>query len=150
MTKYKIDVAAARSAVSSARGEFDDLHGHEGLIEEAGELLADAVDESKINDALRENFTGFLKPWTVTFVNHGENLLDAADSIISAFIDADSKMEGAGSFAERGSIKSAVESIDDLPAYDPSRSSSMTSATSAANTHGGKDSNGSEGEGYDW
>lgn len=150
MTKYNIDVPSARSAVSGARGEFDDLYGHEGLIEEAGEGLADAVEESKINDALKENFSGFLKPWTVTLVNHGENLLDAADSIISAFVQADGDMEDSANNVERGNIKRATERIDDIPAYDPNLPSSSSSSTGSENTHGGKNSNDSKDGGYDW
>lgn len=150
MTKYNIDVASARGAASGARGEFDDLYGHEGLIEEAGEGLADAVEESKINDALKENFSGFLKPWTATLINHGKNLLNAADTIISTFVEADGDMEDSANKTRRDNITKATERIDDTPAYDPNVPSSSSSSTSAENSHGGNNSNNSEDGGHDW
>lgn len=143
-TKYTIEVDKARSAVASARGEFDDLFGHEGRIEEAGESLADAVEEDEINSALNQVFSDFLKPWTVTFVDHGKNLLNAADSIISEFVVADGKMEDSGNSREVREIGKIIDTVDDTPDFDPE---SSTSSTSAANTYGGTNSNDGK---YDW
>lgn len=147
MDKYTIDVAAAQAAVSGARGEFDDLYGHEGRIEVAGEHLAQAAEEDKINSALRQAFVDFLKPWTVSLVTQGRNILDAGDSIISEFVTADGKMEDAGNVLKRASIEMLANSVDDVPDYDAGAS---TSSTSPANTFGGKNSNPSSNDGYEW
>ncbi|WP_372699022.1 hypothetical protein [Arthrobacter sp. JSM 101049] len=143
-TKYNIQVTDARSAVTSARNEFDDLDGQEGRIEVAGEALANALEEDALNTALKQVFSDFLKPWTVTLVDHGNNLLNAADSIISEFVAADGDMEDSANKQHVRDIAKIIDTVDDTPDYDPK---SSTSSTSAANTYGG--ANSSDGR-YEW
>lgn len=136
-TKYNIQVTDARAAVTNARNEFDDLDGQEGRIEVAGEALANALDEDRLNTALVRVFSDFLKPWTVTLVDHGNNLLNAADTIVSEFVAADGDMEDAANKQHVRDIAKIIDTVDDTPDYDPASSSS---STSAANTYGGTNS----------
>ena len=115
--KYEINVGDARAAVSGARSNFDDLHGHEAKIKASSGELADASREPKIEAALQQVFDDFLKPWTATFVEHGDNILAAADSIISEFVAADGEMESAANLLRQADIQHRVETIDDTPDY---------------------------------
>lgn len=131
---YKIDTPDdVRGIINRARGRFDDIDGIEWKIETTGEAAANAAKEADINDAMKDAYTNFLRPFVVTMISAGRKVFDGTESVVNIYDNADTTMSQSA-----GQIENEIELMDDLPDY---KSSTKTGEYSPVVTSPG---------GYDW